>query len=111
MSRIIGPRHPRLLSVYFMALALGCLISAVVGLATARPGMAIIGLPLCAFMLLMSRRVFPSHLPSEDDRLVAAQERFFRRLYSAPVATDHNLATALPRASCCAATRPSSPKL
>jgi hypothetical protein len=57
-----------------------CLAAGVVGLATARPGMAIIGLPLCAFMFLIARGLSPSHLPRSDDRLVAAQERFFQRL-------------------------------
>lgn len=42
--------------------------------------MAIIGLPLFAFMLLIARGLSPSRRPGGDDRLVAAQERFFRRL-------------------------------
>lgn len=80
MSRISGPRQLRWLSVYFLVLAAFCLGAGVVGLATARPGMAVIGLPLFGFMLLIARGLSPAHLPRGDDRLVAAQERFFRRL-------------------------------
>ena len=80
MSRISGPRQLRWLSAYFKALALICFGAGVVGLATARPGMAIIGFPLFAFMLLISRGLSPARLPRHDDRLVTAQERFFRRL-------------------------------
>jgi hypothetical protein len=42
--------------------------------------MAVLGFPLFAFMLLIARGLSPSRLPGSDDRLVAAQVRFFRRL-------------------------------
>ena len=80
MSRLSGSRQLRWLSGYLLVLALGCLVAGIVGLSSGRPGMAITGLPLFALMLLVSRLVSPSHVPSGDDRLVAAQERFFRRL-------------------------------
>lgn len=80
MSRIGGHRQLQWLSAYFFVLALLFLTAAVVGLATSRPGMAIIGLPLFAFMLLMMRLLVPAPLPRLDARLGATQERFFRRL-------------------------------
>jgi len=80
MSRISGPRELRRLSVYFLFLALLGLGAGVLGLATGRPAMAAFGVPFFAFMLLISRGLSPSRLPRSDDRLVAAQERFFRRL-------------------------------
>lgn len=80
MTRIGGSPQTRWLSLYFLALALACLAASVVGLITARPGMAIIGFPLFAFMLLVSLGLSRSRQLRSDDRLVAGQERFFRRL-------------------------------
>lgn len=80
MSRIGGPRQRRHLSIYFLVLALLGLGASVLGLATGRLAMALYGLPFLVFMLLIARVLAPSRLPESDDRLVAAQERFFRRL-------------------------------
>ena len=53
MSRISGPRQLRLLSVYLLMLALLCWAGGVVGFATAKPGLAIIGFPLSALLFVL----------------------------------------------------------
>lgn len=101
MSRIGGPRQARRVSVSFLILALLCLAASILGLVTARPGMAIIGLPLFALMLIIAWGMLPSHVPSNDSHLVAAQERFFRRLgikwLSGPDKTSPHTRTQRPR--------------
>jgi hypothetical protein len=77
MSRPFGPRQLRWLSAYSLLLASASFIAAVVGLATARPAMALFAFPMCAFFLFGSWVLSPSHVRNTKPLLALHQQRFF----------------------------------
>lgn len=82
VKRGIGdPRVLRRLSLFMTSLAALAALLAVYGISTARPGMAVIGLPLTLYFAFLARFISPRHVERWDPKVVGRlQDRFFSRL-------------------------------